>query len=488
MSNEQIRISPEQAQKISQILQNDGVSQTEIDQIINGNYETYNTEFDLETSFGGLKKHGDILEKLSDGYTIEELPQQGISEQKIQAFSDMISQKNLTVDNAKAIYQYSIGSNMILGVKRGTSKETIQEQIMTDLEESLKDRGVSESDIEKMKQYVRSVDYSSTLHENYDIANEYMEQHGLQSNSRVSVRSAIQSMDRCHHIDETIAALDEGLGNTHLSKPMKLYRAVKSSYLEQGLKDGEDLTSLVGKSISNKGQTSTSPLYDSSFASLDEYDTVFEIYAPQGSRGSYIAELSAYDKTEQEVLLNPNDLYITDVQTGVVDNNGRTKNVLQALCLSKDRECYREVEQQRNNDYQQGNGTNASQGLYEQAIQQSYNPNENSSNLPTKQNRFSRFFSQVRSRFARGKTDSTPIKSQHEQTQKGNSQEKKSWELGPEEKSKIQRETAEIAKKYREQLIQQTQVQQQNQEQANPQMIQGQVPQQPVMDIGGMEL
>lgn len=187
-------------------------------------------------------------------------------------------------------------------------------------------------------------------------------------------------------------------------------------------------------------------------------------------------------------MLNPNDLYITDVQTGVVDNNGRTKNVLQALCLSKDRECYREVEQQRNNDYQQGNGTNASQGLYEQAIQQSYNPNENSLNLPTKQNRFSRFFSQVRSRFARGKTDSTPIKSQHEQTQKGNSQEKKSWELGPEEKSKIQRETAEIAKKYREQLIQQTQVQQQNQEQANPQMIQGQVPQQPVMDIGGMEL
>lgn len=491
MSNEQIRISPEQAQKISQMLQNDGVSQTEISQIINGNYETYDTEFDLETSFGGLKKHGDILEKLSDGYTMEELPQQGISDQKIKAFSDMISQKNLSVDNAKAIYQYSIGSNMILGVKRGTSKETIQEQIMTDLEESLKDRGVSDSDIEKMKQYVKSVDYNSALHENYDIANEYMEQQGLQSNSRVSVRSAIQSMDRCHHIDETIAALDEGLGNTHLSKPMKLYRAVKSSYLEQGLKDGEDLTSLVGKSISNKGQTSTSPLYDSSFASLDEYDTVFEIYTPQGSRGSYIAELSAYDKTEQEVLLNPNDLYITDVQTGVVDKNGRTKNVLQALCLSKDRECYREVEQQRNNDYQQENATNSSRGLYEQTIQQSYNPNENSSNLPTKQNRFSRFFSQVRSRFARGKTDSTQIKNQHEQSTKSNLQEKKSWELEPEEKAKIQRETAEIAKKHRdqqEQQAQQTQVQQQNQEQANPQMIQGQVPQQPVMDMGGMEL
>lgn len=43
-------------------------------------------------------------------------------------------------------------------------------------------------------------------------------------------------------------------------KSMKLYRAVKSSYLEKGLKPGEDLSSLVGKSISNNGQTSTLPL------------------------------------------------------------------------------------------------------------------------------------------------------------------------------------------------------------------------------------
>ena len=99
-----------------------------------------------------------------------------------------------------------------------------------------------------------------------------------------------------------------------------------SDNIYKGESDGEDLSSLVGKSISNKGQTSTSPLYDSSFASLDEYDTVIEIYTPEGSRGAYIAELSAYDKTEQEVLLNPNDLYITGVQTSVTDKNGRTKN------------------------------------------------------------------------------------------------------------------------------------------------------------------
>lgn len=505
MNNEKIRISLEQQQKISEMLRSQGISETEIDQIINGDYEVYSTGDDLESSFGGLKKHGDVLEKLSDGYTMEELQTQGISTQKIQAFNEMLQSKNLTVDNAKAIYQYSVGSNMILGVKRGTSKETIQSQIMSDLEESLQARGVPQANIDKMKQFVKSADYESTLHSNYDMANDYMEQMGIQQNSRVSVRSAMQSMDRCTHIDETIASLDEGLGSTHLDKSMKLYRAVKSSYLEKGLKEGEDLSSLVGKNISNKGQTSTSPLYDSSFASLDEYDTVFEIYAPKGSRGSYIAELSAYDKTEQEVLLNPNDLYITDVQTGVVDKNGRTKNVLQVLCLSKDRECYKEVEQQKaeqpRKSYEQTMKQGQSQNqTYEQGMDQEQLSTMNSANLPARQNRFSKFFSQVRSRFAKQKSQSQEFDNSYakQQTKVNSSQpkEKKSWELEPEEKARIQKETAEIAKRHREQeekQSQQTQVQQQNVEQSqqnqnDAQMIQGQIPQQPMMDMGGMEL
>ena len=65
------------------------------------------------------------------------------------------------------------------------------------------------------------------------------------------------------------------------------------------------------------------------------------------------------------------------------------------------------------------------------------------------------------------------------------SKEKKSWELEPDEKARIQRESVEIAKKYREQQKQQPQ---KNQEQGDTQIIQGQVPQQPAMDMGDMEL
>ena len=149
MKTEQLTMSADQRQQLTTMLQSQGISQAEIDQIINGDYESYDTGTDLENSYGGLKKHGDVLEKLSDGYTMEELQEQGISADKIQQFKEMLNTKNLTVDNAKAIYQYSIGSNMILGIKRGTSKEAIKEQIIADLEESLIGRVISKTNIKK---------------------------------------------------------------------------------------------------------------------------------------------------------------------------------------------------------------------------------------------------------------------------------------------------------------------------------------------------
>ena len=385
MSSERIQMSPEQSQKIENVLQSQGIPQSKINQIINGEYETYDNEYDIENSFGGLKKHGNLLQKLSDGYTMDELQAQGISGKEIQEFEDMLQEKNLTVDGAKAIYQYSVESNMILGVKRGITKDTIKGQIMQDLEDSLQARDVPHDDIEKIKEFIKNADYQETLHSNYDRANEYMEQIGIQPKARVSARSAMQSMDGCEHIDETISSLDEGLGRTNLPKSMKVYRAVKSNYLESALSNGEDLNSLVGKTVSNNGQTSTSPLYDSSFAKYDDYDTVFEIYVPEGSRGSYITELSAYDNSEQEILLNPNDLYITNVQQGIIDKNGKTKNVLQALALSKDKECYKEAEQTK--------ATNRNQSsVYEQNITNDQARNF-SDNLPINQSRFSKFFS-----------------------------------------------------------------------------------------------
>ena len=146
---------------------------------------------------------------------------------------------------------------------------------------------------------------------------------------------------------------------------------------------------------------------------------MLEIYTPKGSRGAYIAELSAYDKTEQEVLLNPNYLYITGVQMGVIDKNGRTKNVIQALCLSKDRECYKGTVQQQ------------------EQLQQS-------DSLPIEQNRFSKFFSRVRAILARTLNKQL----QPEKKTYLKQQDKPWWELDIGKRKEIQKGTRKIGRKY----------------------------------------
>ena len=188
------------------------------------------------------------------------------------------------------------------------------------------------------------------------------------------------------------------------------------------------------------------------------------------------------------MLLNPNDLYITGVQTGVVDKNGRTKNVLQALCLSKDIECYKGIDKE-----QKTSRTSSGQQQYENTMQ----TQNSETNLPARQSRFSRFFNQMRSKFSRQGSNTNLQKSENTepqiQPQKTQVQEKKSWELEPEEKARIQREIAEIAKRYREQEEQQRQAPTQDLQQGNFQPMQegqNQPPMQqpPMQDLGGMEL
>ena len=485
MSMEQMKISGQEEQRLSNLLQSQGLSENEINEILNGDYSTFQHDNDLADVFGSTGNHQKVLQGLADGYTMEELPQIGVSQSEIQGFMDTINAYNISVENAKAINQYSNESNMILSVKRGTTNKTeLQSGIMRDLSTKLQERGISQSQISEISDFIQHLDYYQPVHNNYDMINLQMQKMNLPKVCSHSVCKAVKDMNSFEHIDETIASLDDGLSKARLPQSMKLYRAIKTN-------GQADAQSYVGKSMNNKGYTSTSPLYASSFAKYDEYDTVMEIYAPKGTQGAYITQLSDYDSVEQEILLNPNDIYVVGAQSGVIDKNGKSKTVLQGLLLSKERECYKGIDQQKSQTQ-----------THEQTISQEQPQNAVSSNIPARQNRFSRFFSQVRARFAKQKGQSPESDGSYQKTQaKINDfqpKEKKVWELEPAEKSRIQRETAEIAKKHREQQEQthQQHVQQQNQDQLQPnmqaqtdaQMMQGQVPQQPVMDMGGMEL
>lgn len=502
MQRETLKMPIEQREQISTMLKNQGLSQAEIDEILNGEYSSFETPTEIQSIFGN-GKYENVLNMISDGYTMEEIEQSDIPSREIQEFKEMLDNNNWTIENAKAIHQYTDGSNMILGIKRGQDKATFKQGIEQQLSESLKQRGISQDEIMNIQKQLQEMDYGRPVHENYELINNYMREQSLPSTCAPSVRKAIQSMDRFEHIDETIEALDDGLSKTKLQDSMKLYRAMKGESLKK-ITRVEDLGELKGRSFQDTGQTSTSPLYESSFAKYDTHNAVFEIYAPKGTRGSYVTQLSDYGTAEQEVLLNPNDLYITDVQD-IVDKNGQNKTILKALMLSKERKCYKGIDKEQEIGQMQQGQEQDEHTFQEQFTEQ---------NLPIKQNRFSKFFNQVRARFSRQNRTQTRYgdlidekAESHEKTMQPKTvktKEKKSWELEPEEKARIQRESAKIAQQHREQKEQQRAVQNQELQQDQPSkqqdvaqqgdmqpINQEQIPiqpQQPIMDMGGMEL
>lgn len=483
MKIEQMNMSQGKIDEITGILKEQGLSEKEINEILNGNYSEFQQTSDLETVFGKDGKFDNIADMLRDDYSMEEI--QTKYPREFSDFQAKLDEMNITFEEARAINQYTEGSTMINSLKRGDStKAEIHQGIMDRLSKSLEEQGFKQENIGQIQKFVERFDYEQPLHENYEKSNSLLQQANYPSKYRVPINSAIRNLHCLNKSDETIAGLDSAMQKARLPESVKLYRALKS---EKGIFQEDN------------GYSSTSPIQTRSFDKYEGYDVLMELYAPKGTHGLNITSISDYGETEQEVLLGANDIFFTDVQQGVIGEDGKSKTVMKGLLLSKDRECYKGIDQPKgqNQDYQFDNKDNSN------------NTNIEQSNLPVKQSRFSKFFSQVRSKLARQKNGYEQGKKtygkqdteQYQQTFEGNkktnqSQEKKSWKLEPEEKARIQKETVEIAKRHREQETQKQQESSQNIQQAQNNMQQsqqGQVypqtpPAQPMMDMGGMEL
>lgn len=344
MNTERLNMNQAYTNGLIEMLRQNGLSEADIDVIVNGTYREYSSSEELaSSSIFKNDEYSSIIQALSEDYTFEEMSNNfGISQEKIDSFRATLQDNDLTVDNVKAFNRYSSGSNMILSAKRGVSRKAISQGIDTELDSRLAEYGFPQEHISQIHDYVNGLDYSKPLHENWQATTRYLEQYGISRKYTAAINSTVMHKNSLAHLDETLSSLDQGL-TTRLPESMKLTRAVRGEYLMGQLQPGEDLTSLIGRRIEETGYSSTSPIYDTSFAKYDDCDVVYDIYAPKGTQGISITPFSSYGTAEEEVLLNSNDLYITDVVPGVVDKNGRTKTVLKSVMLSKDKTCYKGI-------------------------------------------------------------------------------------------------------------------------------------------------
>ena len=338
-------ISSDLENQIRNLLSQEGLSSEDLEVILKGDYDNFFSHEEMESRMPSIfqeGEYGSIIQGIADGYSLEELPQKlGIRTNQIHQFQKILEEHHLSVDAVKAFNQYTDGS-IILGMKRGVPKEQIFQDILAELDGRMKEYGFSSEQIQPIKEYVQNLDYSLPLHHSYHQTKEFLLSYGLSNKYVAVIQHSVKNLHAYYHIEETLASLDQGL-KARLPKSMELYRAISRSFLEQRLKPGEDFTSLIGTKIEEPGYSSTSPLYDASFAKYDNRELVFDIYAPKGTQGISVMPFSSYGKDEQEVLLNANDLFITDIIPSVVDKNGQTKIVCKALLLSKDKSCYKGI-------------------------------------------------------------------------------------------------------------------------------------------------
>ena len=73
MLKEQLKMSNIQIQQISSMLQKQGLTEAEINEIINGEYSSFQTDIDLAQTFSSDGKYQNVLRGLADGYSIDEL-------------------------------------------------------------------------------------------------------------------------------------------------------------------------------------------------------------------------------------------------------------------------------------------------------------------------------------------------------------------------------------------------------------------------------
>lgn len=230
LDSNKLNISIQQSEQIMTMLKSQGLTESEINEILNDEYSSFQSGHELANLFNSDGNYQNILRGLADGYTLEELPKIGVQQGKIQNFLGMLNKWNLSVENAKAINQYSNGSNMILSLKKGNStKEDIKGRIKTDMVEKLKARGISEEQINEIQKFIDTLDLEKPIHDNFKTVREYADKMGTKQSCYPSMCSEVKDMDRLKHIDSTIENLDDGLSKTRLPKSMKLYRAIKTN-------------------------------------------------------------------------------------------------------------------------------------------------------------------------------------------------------------------------------------------------------------------
>lgn len=325
-------------EQIQNILKNKGFNEAQISHLIRG-YAKYESEHEFERT----ENFSSVLDMLSDGVK----PSSQDMRDKLLALIEYAKERNLTMPQTVALHIYTESQFNVLQLKRknSTGDELIkfaEERLFEDIK-SYKKADLKENEIEAVRKIINII--KRELKKNTFTSFECLDKMNLGDYYHCFSFFAYT----CSEIVKAykiIPLMDSVLKN-QLPTNTILYRGISKEYLQRYF-DTKDFSTLVGKTLVDEGYSSTSLLFNSCYGYYSNTHVTLKLYTPKGTEGLDVTNFSNFD-TENEILLNSNEVYIMDYKEyspGCI--------MLTGLVLSKNIECYKDIgkgpEKSNNND------------------------------------------------------------------------------------------------------------------------------------------
>ena len=335
---------------ISTLLVNEGFSRNQAKMMLSKYTQCQNNE-DLS------KKSSKVFQAYQYSDVIAELKKpnkklDNLLQTKMAYFKELLKMNNLSTSQAIALNSYAYDSEKILNYKRKI-KDKIE--MMKKAEDDLKcSLDYVDSEKERKSFIIEFLRKTATTSDNkLDVtkAENLIDKLNFSQEEKLCILGYLTEVSEIQNLDQTIENIDKSVKN-QIPYNMVFYRAINCDYLYKIFptllsKLYGNFNDLIGKKIEETGYLSTSALLDSSFATSPKCDIVFEIFAPKGSQAYDISAFSTVFDYENEMLFNSCDLYIFDCKKIKIENNEKVK--LSCLLLSKERSCYKNIDQELDN-------------------------------------------------------------------------------------------------------------------------------------------
>lgn len=260
-----------------------------------------------------------------------------IGEEVFNSFQNFLKENNLSIEDAKQIFRWSMDHNEILKIKRNNSSTTLSYKDY--FFQTLSRFRLQKNEIIQIYEFAKKV---AQLDDMQKIQNNIMTFLGENHFSIVLCATILKFVNSQQSLEGTVDSLEKSLTN-QISRNIVVYRTIDESYLQKYINKLGGVDKIIGSKMEDKGFTSTSYREKNMFRELNaDNSVIIKIFVPKGSQGLDIAGFSKYPY-EYEILFNSNDLLIFDFDEHFIDSDGKEKTLLHAMLLSKDRSCYKDI-------------------------------------------------------------------------------------------------------------------------------------------------